>query len=870
MSRAVFGQELVAVEYLQRKFRMYSRFLFKSNANDADIASIFQIQRVAPFIRATAARLGKIFNCRAAEIWVLEKDRCEIRHYQPQSNVPLPVSLSESGIAGYALQHFCSVSLATVNNHAAYHASVDGPPDQSVFALPVSDADESLVYAVVLRGKHQPFFFTDTDEKSLVTLAPLVIASLKACESIERGIAAMEDMNHARARLQSLLESAEILSGQTHLPRLIPVIMKRACKLVGADRCELLILNDNRDRMIAWDHTGTRQEISAVSGIVGIAASASQRINIKDAQEDPRIDHTNDQRTGYRTHTILCIPIVNRDGLVQGVTQIVNKIGGVFTSEDEQVIELFNVFVGIAIQNALSFEAPLDLAVEVAGDIRLEAVLCQTRKVIQAGRAMLFTVQGCGNYDVLAIDEGTEARRERIDRVNKSALNGLHNPKKALVHKMLNSIPRDQFDMERAAKEDRERFELVYEVARAREVVIRNSDDNPEDSMVAAPVIERGFVVAVVLIQWRNRESTFVPSDCVLLEKMVGFVKLALKKHPAHVICLDAMREMETRQFLSDEERPSFSSPNGLKMEKGEGALLFSKNFRIEDFTEVDGNCIKIPFHLLRRLGTRKKWLFTNEVFLRFVLEVKEASGEHWLQALESSCHLAHLLVNANLLTLIRPLEMLALFITVLSHRIESPSFTDGYVPEGLQALLNKQSLAGSHTCLTLMKIMTKPACNLLAKFAHDDVVSTWNLIIELILSLNWAQALNLVAEIETTDLVHQWPASSHSRLAVMKLILKASTMMKAIQSRSSADSWADDVLQRDKLQLFAADVKEDKAAFFRYICEPLFELLARLFPPLGSPFSYQLGFNNSDSAVTARETESALHSPTQQLPPLP
>lgn len=49
-----------------------------------------------------------------------------------------------------------------------------------------------------------------------------------------------------------------------------------------------------------------------------------------DAYCDPRFNHTVDKLTGYRTKTILCMPIFIRGGVI-GVVQMVNKHSGVFT-----------------------------------------------------------------------------------------------------------------------------------------------------------------------------------------------------------------------------------------------------------------------------------------------------------------------------------------------------------------------------------------------------------------------------------------------------------------------------------------------------------------------------------------------------------
>ena len=83
-----------------------------------------------------------------------------------------------------------------------------------------------------------------------------------------------------------------------------------------------------------------------------------------------------DIQTGYRTHSICCMPILNRDNVVIGVAQIINKKTGTheFTSKDInvsspifldytcfskcifQVFRNYLTFCGLSLSNAQIFE----------------------------------------------------------------------------------------------------------------------------------------------------------------------------------------------------------------------------------------------------------------------------------------------------------------------------------------------------------------------------------------------------------------------------------------------------------------------------------------------------------------------------------
>lgn len=78
-------------------------------------------------------------------------------------------------------------------------------------------------------------------------------------------------------------------------------------------------------------------------------------LNITDAYSDPRFNRSVDQITGYRTETILCMPIFIRGSII-GVVQMVNKRSGVFAKEDEEAFEMFAVYCGLALHHAKLYD----------------------------------------------------------------------------------------------------------------------------------------------------------------------------------------------------------------------------------------------------------------------------------------------------------------------------------------------------------------------------------------------------------------------------------------------------------------------------------------------------------------------------------
>ncbi|XP_041485070.1 dual 3',5'-cyclic-AMP and -GMP phosphodiesterase 11-like isoform X2 [Lytechinus variegatus] len=92
-------------------------------------------------------------------------------------------------------------------------------------------------------------------------------------------------------------------------------------------------------------------------GITGYVATTGETLNISDAYKDPRFDPKVDSETGFRTHEMLCMPIKNANGAIQGVSLLVNKIdGSAFNKNDEDMFEAFAIFCGMGIHNTKMYE----------------------------------------------------------------------------------------------------------------------------------------------------------------------------------------------------------------------------------------------------------------------------------------------------------------------------------------------------------------------------------------------------------------------------------------------------------------------------------------------------------------------------------
>ena len=175
------------------------------------------------------------------------------------------------------------------------------------------------------------------------------------------------ELLHLQARLRAeekklalVQEIAEALSAPGGLDRLLALIMEKITALMEADRATLYLLTDDGTEL--WSkvvHGGQVQEIRlrVGEGIAGWVAKSGDTVNIPDAYSDRRFQPAVDLRSGYRTRSILCMPMRNNQGATIGVIQVLNKQGGPFTAEDEALLGALASQAAISIENSVLYHS---------------------------------------------------------------------------------------------------------------------------------------------------------------------------------------------------------------------------------------------------------------------------------------------------------------------------------------------------------------------------------------------------------------------------------------------------------------------------------------------------------------------------------
>jgi Nif-specific regulatory protein len=156
----------------------------------------------------------------------------------------------------------------------------------------------------------------------------------------------------------ALMSTIRRIHSERELVPLMNLLAREVKELLRADlvsvflfdrqKCELCSLISLDNQKICFD---------ARLGVAGAAATKGKTINVVDAYEHELFYKEVDSRTGYRTKTILAAPIKNIREEVVGVCEAINKLEGVFTCDDAQLLETFASHAASAIETALLIDA---------------------------------------------------------------------------------------------------------------------------------------------------------------------------------------------------------------------------------------------------------------------------------------------------------------------------------------------------------------------------------------------------------------------------------------------------------------------------------------------------------------------------------
>lgn len=262
--------------------------------------------------------------------------------------------LNNDGVVGATFQTGRSIIIDDAYADPRFNPTIDretGYVTKTVLCVPLRTAKGDVIGVAQALNKAGGLF-TEHDQALLEGIAAQSIPALQSSQTVER-------MEKARAQELAFLDIVADITSQLDLDQLLQRVMTEAARMLGAERSTLFLHDEKTSELFSRVAMGPKiGEIRFPdhAGIAGTVFTTGKTVNIPHAYADLRFNTSLDKQTGFFTRSILCTPLINKHGLIIGVTQALNKSGGPFSAEDESRLKAFTAQVAIALENAKLFD----------------------------------------------------------------------------------------------------------------------------------------------------------------------------------------------------------------------------------------------------------------------------------------------------------------------------------------------------------------------------------------------------------------------------------------------------------------------------------------------------------------------------------
>lgn len=276
------------------------------------------------------------------------------------SDENVSISLSLLGMSKYLLDKNCYTESLKLLNDARYMAQYSKNATAKIineYAQGTIEFGEGNKDLALIHFKNaQGMLLENPDELSITGYISTRIKQIESGVDFEVPIKSDP--------LVSLVKIGRSITAVTDIDVLIKVIAEETKIAIQADRCTVFLLDKDKNELwskVALGMDSQEIRFPADKGLAGYVVKTGEPLNIPDAYADSRFNPDIDKKTGYHTKTILCMPIKNNNQEIIGAFQVLNKLEGVFTKSDEDLLVAIGGSASIALENAQLFEQQKEL-----------------------------------------------------------------------------------------------------------------------------------------------------------------------------------------------------------------------------------------------------------------------------------------------------------------------------------------------------------------------------------------------------------------------------------------------------------------------------------------------------------------------------
>jgi transcriptional regulator with GAF, ATPase, and Fis domain len=226
-------------------------------------------------------------------------------------------------------------------------------------------------------------------------------------------LAVVEQKDRARSRidrLQTILRITNQWHQTNDMETLLIHMAEAATRLLDADRASIFLWDKPNKTVVGRPALGIEKgelRLADDAGIVGQVIQTGEPRRVSSDHDEQEIDRAVDRQTGYRTKTILCVPLTLPDGTRIGAFEAINKRNGAFTNDDQRgLIELAS-YAAVALENKQQFAELVERQEKMVEQAAQDAMLVGNSAPIEAVRATARRIAGTDLAVLLLGEHGT-------------------------------------------------------------------------------------------------------------------------------------------------------------------------------------------------------------------------------------------------------------------------------------------------------------------------------------------------------------------------------------------------------------------------------------------------------------------------------
>ena len=265
-----------------------------------------------------------------------------------------------TGLAGWVAENKEILNIEDAYADQRFNRDIDlatGYRTKTILCGPVRNLDNKVIGVIQVINKHKGKF-NEQDETLFRAFAHQAAVAVENFNLYRKVMAGQETM-------AILLDIATSITQTLDLNVLISKIVKKISEVLHSDRSSFFVLDGETNELWSMEAVGSElKEIRFPSnvGLAGHCVCHKEIVNIADAHLDARFNAEIDKQTGYRTRSVLCVPVINREGKTTGVVQAINKLDEEqFSESDASLLKAISSQISVALENAKLYSSTVNM-----------------------------------------------------------------------------------------------------------------------------------------------------------------------------------------------------------------------------------------------------------------------------------------------------------------------------------------------------------------------------------------------------------------------------------------------------------------------------------------------------------------------------